>query len=494
MFFNGKKSNKNYYNKQKRNFNGKNFLNNKKYRQKEENKNNIKTKISAHNQPETDQENQGNEYTIPGFYYDKEKNRYFPLKDKEILKEIKEQQKQQNKNENENEKEIKGIQKSISRSNNLSYFNMIHSSRNMETNVLKNLYNRTEFLKNSNYIEIQYEGDKFPNNIYSFYKKKYLLVLDYFNDNNVSTTITIHDIVNNKFIKKLIIEEFYNDMIIIQNNLILIDNITKLSIINNINEVIESRDKKIIIDKVDKFEIKIKNIDRITMVYKWPFIKMENNTYYYLVWNHFYYFYIDNNLNKKEDMFQLIKHNNEILYLPKNELKKGQYIINLNKVNINKKYHYINFLINKDKKSKNNFYFFTSEGEIHRYKFKKNNIFILKQIISNELLVNNPIIEICNYYNNNFMIISNKSFIFNLDLLNQTMTEINNDISSLNDNKSIKFKMKIFEYNKNLNCIIYEEDDNIIIFSLDDFSLIKKFKINYYNYNILMLNNEPKII
>ena len=489
MFFNGKNNNKYNYNKQKRNFNGKNFLSNKKYRQKEENKNNksnIKTKISTHNQSQTQQEN---EYTIPGFYYDKEKNRYFSLKDKEILKEIKDQ-----KNESQNGKEVKSIQKSINGNNNLSYFNMIHSSRNMETNALKKLYKRTNFLKNSNYIDIQYEGDKFPNNIYYFYKNKYLLVLDYFNDNNVSTTITIHDIVNNKFIKKIIIDEFYNDMIIMQNNLILIDNITKLSIINNINEVIESKDKKIIIDKVDKFEIKIKNIDRITMVYKWPFIKMDNNTYYYLVWNHFYYFYIDNNLIKKDNIFQLIKHNNEILYLPKNELIKGHNIINLNKVNINKKYHYINFIISKDKKNKNNFYFFTSEGEIHRYKFKKNNLFTLKQIISNELLVNNPIIDICNYYNNNFMIISNKSFIFNLDLLNQTMTEINNDINSLNDNKNIKFKMKIFEYNEKLNSIIYEEDDNIIIFSLDDFSLVKKFKIDNYKYNILMLNNEPKIV
>ena len=482
MFYNGKNNNKNYYNRQKRNFNGKNFLSNKKYRQKEENKNNIKTKISTYSQSKEEQEN---EYTIPGFYYDKEKNRYFSLKNKEILKEIKEQN---------NENAIKSMPKSINENYNLSYFNMIHLSRNIKTNDLKKLYSRTKFLKNSNYIDIQYEGDKFPNNIYTFYKNKYLLILDYFNDNNVSTTITIHDIVNNKFIKKIIIDEFYNDMIIIQNNLILIDNITKISIINNINEVIESKDKKIIIDKVDKFEIKIKNIDRITMVYKWPFISMDNNTYYYLVWNNFFYFFIDNNFKKKENKLQLLKHNNEILYLPKNELIKGYHIINLNKVNINKKYHYINFIISKDKKNKNNFYFFTSEGEIHRYKFKKNNIFTLKQIISNELLVNNPIIDVCNYYNNNFMIISNKSFLYNLDLLNQTMTEINNDISNLNGNRSIKFKMKIFEYNEKLNSIIYEEDDNIIIFSLDDFSLIKKFKINNYKYNILMLNNEPIII
>ena len=482
MFYNGKNNNKNYYNRQKRNFNGKNFLSNKKYRQKEENKNYIKTKISTYSQSKEEQEN---EYIIPGFYYDKEKNRYFSLKNKEILKEIKEQN---------NENAIKSMPKSIKENYNLSYFNMIHLSRNIKTNDLKKLYSRTKFLKNSNYIDIQYEGDKFPNNIYTFYKNKYLLILDYFNDNNVSTTITIHDIVNNKFIKKIIIDEFYNDMIIIQNNLILIDNITKISIINNINEVIESKDKKIIIDKVDKFEIKIKNIDRITMVYKWPFISMDNNTYYYLVWNNFFYFFIDNNFKKKENKLQLLKHNNEILYLPKNELIKGYHIINLNKVNINKKYHYINFIISKDKKNKNNFYFFTSEGEIHRYKFKKNNIFTLKQIISNEFLVNNPIIDVCNYYNNNFMIISNKSFIYNLDLLNQTMTEINNDISNLNGNRSIKFKMKIFEYNEKLNSIIYEEDDNIIIFSLDDFSLIKKFKINNYKYNILMLNNEPIII
>ena len=91
----------------------------------------------------------------------------------------------------------------------------------------------------------------------------------------------IHDVINNKFIKKIVIEEFYNDFIIKEENLILIENITKLSIINKINEIIESKDKKLNFHFIKKFNIKIDNIERISMVYKWPFININNKYDYY---------------------------------------------------------------------------------------------------------------------------------------------------------------------------------------------------------------------
>ena len=95
---------------------------------------------------------------------------------------------------------------------------------------------KIKYLKSSNYIHFEYESEKFPNNIYLFYKNRYLLILDYFNENNnFSTSISIHDIVNNSFIKKIIIEEYFNDFTILENSLILIDNIINLSIINRPN-------------------------------------------------------------------------------------------------------------------------------------------------------------------------------------------------------------------------------------------------------------------
>ena len=72
------------------------------------------------------------------------------------------------------------------------------------------------------------------------------------------------------------------------------------------------------------------------------------------------------------------------------------------------------------------------------------------------------------------------------------MTEINTDEN--NKIKNIKYKMKIFEYIDNINCLIYDEDIYINIFSLDDFSIIKKFKYDDYKYNILLINKDDLII
>ena len=468
MYFNGK-NHKNYYHGK-----NKHFLNKKTFKQKKE------FSFSKNYYGNGNYINEDSEYEIPGFYYDKTKNRYFSLKDEEIIKKIKI-------NSNDRNIEEKIINNKNSSINKLSLFNMIHLSNIMEKKNLLKYYNRVQYLKNSNYINMQYEEDKYPNNIYLFFKNKYLLILDYSTDNPVSTSISIYDIINNIFNKKIIIEEFYIDFTILDGNLILIDNITKLSIFNNINKIIESKDIKINIDITNKFSIKINNIERISMVYNWPFIQIQNNIYYYLLWNCFYSL----NINDNNKYSNIMKFNNEIMYISKSDLLNKNHIIEINKFDIMKKYHYINFFINE-----NNFYLFTPNGEIHRYKFKKNNNFILKQIITNELLFNKTIIEICYYCNNNFLLISNQSNLYSLDLLNQKMIEVyemSHDDKKLND-INVKYKYKIFEYNDILNCIIYENSENLIIFSLDDFSEIKRFKIDNYKYNILKINNIPIII
>ena len=231
-------------------------------------------------------------YEIPVYYYDNEKNRYFPLNFKE-----------QKKNPKKEEIQLKNSKKdNIGFSN----FNLIHYCKIKEKRILKNYYDKIKALKKSDLINIEYEGDKMPNSLYTFYLSKYLLILDYFNPNtdnyilNNFINIIIHDVINNKFIKKIIIEDFYNDFIIKENNLILIDNITKISIIKDIKELIESKDENILFKFIKKFNMNIDNIERISMVYKWPFINIINNCqYYYLVWNNFYFFDIGEiNLNK----------------------------------------------------------------------------------------------------------------------------------------------------------------------------------------------------
>ena len=461
----------------------KNFLNNKTYR-----------KEIIDNSPEYIKPNKKESYMkekskkteeifeIQGYYYDKEKNRYFALNQAETI-------------------QFKNIESSIQKrafkkiKTILSNFNIIHSCKIKEKQILKQYYSRVNSLKESNFVNIEYEGDKLPNSKYIFYLNKYLLKFDYFspgndinNSSNNFINIIVHDLISNKFIKKLVIEEYYNDFDIKEDNLILIDNITKLSIINNIKEIIESNNTKIYINIINKFKLRINNIGRISMVYKWPFININNKfTYYYLVWNNFYYFDTINNNDK------LIITNSDIIYLSKSLLIKNKSNIKINKVNIDNKNQYINFFISNNDNKSPEFYFFSVKGEIHCYRINKNNLFKLNRIITNGILYDVQIIDTIPFKNeNNFLMISNEKIIFNFNLSNQTMTKI---IFNENDeNKNIKYKMKIFKYIEENNCLIFDDDNYIKVLSLDDFSIIKKFFYDNYKYNILIINNNDYIL
>ena len=466
------------------------FLNNKKHRKEEYDSNSeylASKKKKSHIKNDI---NIGEEiYEIPGYYYDKNKRRYFLKNPNEQLNIKRYEESQINK-----EPKIKNFI--------LSNFKAIHSCKITDKKILKKKFDRVKSLKDANLINIEYTGDKFPNDIYMFYSNQYLLKLDYFSlntDNNTLNNnfvnIIIHDIISNKFIKKIVIEEFYNDFIIKENNLILIDNITKISIINNINEIIESKEKKIVVNFIKKFNIRVDNIERISMVYKWPFINIINNyKFYYLVWNNFYYFDISeiNNTNDKLSMT-----NSDIIYLSKREIMYNKIDIKINKAHTKKRNHYINFFINTNNSFIDNkspyFYFFTINGEIHCYKFNKKNSFQLKQIITNEILKNIQIINILPFRNEfNYLIISNQNDIFNLNIKNQTMTKI--DYNKNSENKSITYKIKIFKYIEDLNCLIFDEDNLIKILSLDDFTIINKFLYNDYKYNILTISNSDLIL
>ena len=478
--------NKNKYgeNKVKRKNNNKKFLNNKKDRKEIFNDNQeYSTSLKNESSIENNKKIRKDIYEIAGYYYDNEKNRYFPLNYKQQRKISKEGEIELKKNKNENIR--------------LSNFNLIHVCKIKEKRVLKTYCNRIKALKNSNFINFEYEGDKLPNNIYNFYLNRYLLILDYFSPNtgninsNNFTTIIIHDVINNKFIKKIEIEDFYNDFMIKENNLILLDNITKISIIKDINKIIESKESNIILKYINKFKIRIDNIERISMVYKWPLINIINECqYYYLIWNNFYFFDTSKINN------EIIIKNSDIIYLSKNQIIKYKNDLKINKVNIDKKNHYINFFINFDSNGNKKiifFYLFTVIGEIHCYLFNKNDKFKLKKIITNEILKDIQIINIIPFKNdNNYLMISNQNDIFNLNLKNQTMTKI--IYNENNQNKSIKYKTKIFKFFEDLNCLVFDDNNYIKVLSLEDFIITKKFLYNDHKYNILIINKTDLII
>ena len=182
----------------------KKILNKKTYRYKQNHNKEIK------NNNILDKSEGNYKYNIPGFYYDKNQNRYFSLKNKDMINQLKNKEKKATK--------IKIIDNKNKR---LSHFNIIHFSKFIENKYLKNYSNRAKYLENSNYINIDYEEIRFPNNSYLFYKNKYLLILYCLTDNSTSTSISIYDVINDKFIKKIIIEEAYNNFFILENNLIL---------------------------------------------------------------------------------------------------------------------------------------------------------------------------------------------------------------------------------------------------------------------------------
>ena len=132
-------------------------------------------------------------------------------------------------------------------------------------------------------------------------------------------------------------------------------------------------------------------------------------------------------------------------------------------------------------------------GEIHCYFFNKNNKFKLKSVITNKIMNNIQIINLIPFKNDyNYLIISNKNDILNLNLKHQTMTKI--DFNENNENKSIKYKTKVFIFNEDFNSIIFDDNNYIKILSLDDFTIIKKFLYDNYKYNLLTINKSDLIV
>ena len=93
---------------------------------------------------------------------------------------------------------------------------------------------------------------------------------------------------------------------------------------------------------------------------------------------------------------------------------------------------------------------------------------------------------------NNYLMISNQSDIFNLNLKNQTMTKI--IYNENNQNESINYKTKIFKFFEELNCLVFDDNNYIKVLSLEDFIITKKFLYSDHKYNILIINKTDLII
>ena len=137
MNFNGRnsKNHKNFISSTNNNMKNKKLLKKKTYRYKHDHNKEIK------NNNFIEKSEGNNEYNIPGFYYDKIQNRYFSLKNKDMINQIKNKENKPSK-----------IEKMDNKIKRLSFFNIIHFSKSTESKYLKNYYNRANYLENSNYI------------------------------------------------------------------------------------------------------------------------------------------------------------------------------------------------------------------------------------------------------------------------------------------------------------------------------------------------------
>ena len=90
--------------------------------------------------------------------------------------------------------------------------------------------------------------------------------------------------------------------------------------------------------------------------------------------------------------------------------------------------------------------------------------------------------------------ISNKGLLYNFDLNKNLVSEINNRLGEKERNSSVKYKMKIFKFIEDLNCIVYENQNNeIVLFSLCDFIVLQKITTNEKIYNVIFINDFPLI-
>ena len=144
--------NKNGKNKVRRKINNK-FLNNKKYREEVYDSNSEYLNLHKKKSYIKNDINIGKEiYEIPGYYYDKNTKRYFLINKNEPLN-----IKNSDATKLNNEPKIKSVI--------LSNFKMVHSCKIMDKKILNKKFDRVKSLKDANLINIEYTGDKFPNDI-----------------------------------------------------------------------------------------------------------------------------------------------------------------------------------------------------------------------------------------------------------------------------------------------------------------------------------------
>ena len=403
---------------------------------------------------------------IPGFYFDIEKNRYFPIdnKNKGCLKSYSDIIDEKNKR-NINQK----IMKYNNKNNQISFFQLIRFQKFYQNSFINKNINKQNMLSNNFVItSLGEKNDNFP---YKIFNEKYFIKLQY--DSNYTCLLVIK-INDQNYIKKFIIEEKFDNFKIVEDSIFLIKNYTNIFCLSDFSKLLKNNNEKIKISISKMFSLRIPNFKSIPVMYDWPIIQNYHLIFYYLVKNYIFSFEIKHN--------EFIKQNSEVIIIDKNCFLSK--IIYKEKHFFKNEFFFTNFII-----SIKYIVLFNIDGKIL---FVNRNDYQIKNIIYDKLSF--PIIDILKIKKNIYLLQNSIHSIYLFDKYNKNIMELY--ISSKNNN--LVFNQNIMYFDNKTNLIFFMNEFNEIIFySLLDKKIIKilhKKNIEQNNIFFLIDNFEIKFI
>jgi len=403
---------------------------------------------------------------IPGFYFDIEKNRYFPIdnKNKGCLKSYSDIIEEKNKR-NINQK----IMKYNNKNNQISFFQLIRFQKFYQNSFINKNINKQNMLSN-NFV-ITSLGEKNDNLPYKIFNEKYFIKLQY--DSNYTCLLVIK-INDQNYIKKVIIEEKFDNFKIVEDSIFLIKNYTNIFCLSDFSKLLKNNNEKIKISITKMFSLRIPNFKSIPVMYDWPIIQNYHLIFYYLVKNYIFSFEIKHN--------EFLKKNSEVIIIDKNCFLSK--IIYKEKHFFKNEFFFTNFII-----SIKYIVLFNIDGKIL---FVNRNDYQIKNIIYDKLSF--PIIDILKIKKNIYLLQNSIHSIYLFDKYNKNIMELY--ISSKNNN--LVFNQNIMYFDNKTNLIFFVNEYNEIIFySLLDKKIIKilhKKNIEQNNIFFLIDNFEIKFI
>lgn len=391
-----------------------------------------------------------------GFYFDKEKNRYFPIN----------QDLQSNFFKKENKKETKKPIKNTIKKPIYSTYSLISRYSKIMSN--KVLYSKFPISKERiKQYNISSLGDKISNLPYAIMDKRYIVTMS--NSSSMSV-LTFTKISTETYIKKMFFDnsssKYDNFTITEDNTLIIINNFTlhfifQPSILNWLDNI--KQNIRFLLSS--SIKLKIPKVNQIPMMYTWPIISSKEDKFYILIWKTFYIISVDKVTKVK-------KKNTETIIIDKFSNDTEGYSIIYRK-NYTKE-SFINLFINEK-----TLLLFEAKGIIYKYSLRSMK---LKQIISNESV--SSIVDIVRYNREMILFICVDRSMFSYKIKNNEITML---YSSESKNNLI-FKRNLIKIDGEF-VFFTNENNKMCAYSLREFEIMKEFDIKDNEYIYIHNNN-----